>query len=84
LHLERTTINYIFIYAILIGIIGLSLPLGTAAVFNLLSNGAMYSSTYLLITVILIGIVVGGVLLIAQLAFVTGIFNKYKSNSLLT
>jgi ABC-type bacteriocin/lantibiotic exporter with double-glycine peptidase domain len=70
LHLERATINYIFIYAILIGIIGLSLPLGTAAVFNLLSNGAMYSSTYILIAVILNGIVIGGILLIAQLALV--------------
>ncbi|AMR33959.1 ABC transporter [Mucilaginibacter sp. PAMC 26640] len=70
LHNERITINYIFIYAILIGLIGLSLPLGITAVFNLLSNGAMYSSTYILIAVILIGIVVGGVLLIGQLTLV--------------
>ncbi|RYE27106.1 MAG: ABC transporter ATP-binding protein [Sphingobacteriaceae bacterium] len=70
LHAERSTINYIFIYAVLIGLIGLSLPLGTTAVFNLLSNGAMYSSTYILIAVILIGIVVGGLLLIGQLSLV--------------
>jgi len=70
LHHERSTINYIFIYAILIGLIGLTLPLGTTAVFNLLSNGAMYSSTYILIAVVLTGIVIGGVLLIAQLTLV--------------
>lgn len=70
LHMERSTINYIFIYAGLIGLIGLSLPLGTAAVFNLLSNGSMYSSTYILIAAILIGIVVGGILLLAQLSLV--------------
>jgi len=70
LHLERNTINYIYIYAILIGLIGLSLPLGTSAVFNLLSNGAVYSSTYILIAVILAGIIVGGVLLIGQLTLV--------------
>jgi len=70
LHLERKTINYIYVYALLIGLIGLSLPLGTSAVFNLLSNGAMYSSTYILIAVILVGIVVGGVLLIGQLTLV--------------
>ncbi|WP_421943139.1 ABC transporter transmembrane domain-containing protein [Pedobacter sp.] len=70
LHLERKTINYILIYAMLIGLIGLSLPLGTNAVFNLLSNGAMYSSTYILIAVILTGIVVGGTLLIGQLTLV--------------
>lgn len=70
LHYERTTINYIFVYAILIGLIGLTLPLGTTAVFNLLSNGAMYSSTYILIAVVLIGIVIGGSLLIGQLTLV--------------
>ncbi|QEM14420.1 ABC transporter ATP-binding protein [Mucilaginibacter rubeus] len=70
LHYERTTINYIFIYAILIGLIGLTLPLGTTAVFNLLSNGAMYSSTYILIAVVLIGVVIGGSLLIGQLTLV--------------
>ncbi|WP_443938743.1 ABC transporter transmembrane domain-containing protein [Pedobacter sp. MW01-1-1] len=70
LHLERKTINYIYVYAVLIGLIGLSLPLGTTAVFNLLSNGAMYSSTYILIAVVLAGIVIGGVLLIGQLTLV--------------
>ena len=70
LHLERKTINYIYIYAILIGLIGLSLPLGTSAVFNLLSNGAMYSSTYILIATILAGIVIGGLLLIGQFTLV--------------
>lgn len=76
LHLERSTINYIFIYAALIGLIGLTLPLGTTAVFNLLSNGALYSSTYILIAVILVGIVVGGVMLIAQLSLVETLEQK--------
>lgn len=76
LHYERSTINYIFIYAILIGLIGLTLPLGTTAVFNLLSNGAMYSSTYILIGVILIGIVIGGLLLIGQLSLVEVVEQK--------
>lgn len=70
LHYERATINYIFIFALLIGLIGLTLPLGTTAVFNLLSNGAMYSSTYLLIAVVLIGVLIGGALLIGQLTLV--------------
>jgi ABC-type bacteriocin/lantibiotic exporter with double-glycine peptidase domain len=70
LYHERTSINYIFIYAILIGIIGLTLPLGTTAVYNLLSNGSMYSSTYILIAVVLTGIVIVGALLIGQLTLV--------------
>ena len=76
LYIERSTINYIFIYAILIGLIGLTLPLGTTAVFNLLSNGALYSSTYLLIGVVLTGVVIGGILLIGQLSLVELIEQK--------
>jgi len=76
LYYERSTINYIYIYAMLSGLIGLTLPLGTSAVFNLLSNGAMYSSTYILIAVILIGIVIGGLLLIGQLTLVEVIEQK--------
>ena len=76
LYVERTTINYIFIYAVLIGLIGLTLPLGTTAVFNFLSNGALYSSTYILIGVVLLGVVVGGLLLIGQLTLVEVIEQK--------
>jgi ABC-type bacteriocin/lantibiotic exporter with double-glycine peptidase domain len=70
LHFERKTINYIFLYAIMIGLLGLTLPLGTTAIFNLLTNGSMYSSTYILIGVVLVGILVGGLLLIGQLTLV--------------
>ncbi|MCK7555819.1 hypothetical protein MKQ70_12645 [Chitinophaga sedimenti] len=70
LHYERATINYIFLYAFLIGLLGLTLPLGTTAIFNLLSNGSMYSSTYILIAVVLFAIVIGGLLLIGQLTLV--------------
>lgn len=76
LYYERSTINYIYIYAMLIGFVGLTLPLGTSAVFNLLANGAMYSSTYILIAVILFGIVIGGLLLIGQLTLVEVIEQK--------
>ena len=76
LYVERKTINYIFVYAVLIGLIGLTLPLGTTAVFNFLSNGALYSSTYILIGVVLLGVVVGGILLIGQLSLVEMIEQK--------
>jgi len=76
LYVERTTINYIFIYAVLIGLIGLTLPLGTTAVFNFLSNGALYSSTYILIGIVLVGVMVGGLLLIGQLTLVEVIEQK--------
>lgn len=76
LHFERKTINYIFFYAILIGLLGLTLPLGTTAIFNLLTNGSMYSSTYILIAVVLVAILIGGLLLIGQLTLVEMVEQK--------
>ncbi|MET0463234.1 MAG: ABC transporter transmembrane domain-containing protein [Chitinophagaceae bacterium] len=76
LHPERVHINYIFIYALLGGLISLSIPLGITAVFNLLMNGAIYSSTYILIAVVVIGVVIGGLMLIGQLTLVEAIEQK--------
>lgn len=76
LYVERSTINYIIIYAGLIGLIGLTLPLGTTAVFNLLSNGALYSSTYILIAMVLVGVIVGGIMLIGQFTLVEQLEQK--------
>lgn len=73
LHFEKETINYVFVYAVLIGLIGLTLPLGVTAVYNLLSNGAIFSSTYILIGAVLLGVIVGGLLLIGQLTLVESI-----------
>lgn len=76
LHPERVHINYIFVYALLTGLISLSLPLGITAVYNLLLNGAMYSSTYILIAVVIIGVIVGGLMTIGQLTLVEAIEQK--------
>ena len=48
---ERDTIRYIFFYALVAGLVSLTLPLGTQAVFNLVSTGAVFASTYILIEV---------------------------------
>ncbi len=70
LHPERRTINYIFLYAIAIGLFSMCIPIGITAVFNLLANGAMYSSTYILIFVVVVGVALAGILLIGQLSLV--------------
>ncbi|TPG66648.1 ABC transporter transmembrane domain-containing protein [Hymenobacter nivis] len=70
---ERQTINYIIFYAVLTGLISLTLPLGTQAVFNLVSTGAVFASTYILIGVVFLGVVLGGVLLIGQMTLVEAI-----------
>lgn len=70
---ERSTIRYIIFYAILTGLISLSLPLGTQAVFNLVSTGAVFSSTYILVAVIVGGVLLGGILLVGQMTLVEAI-----------
>ena len=70
---ERSTIRYIFFYAIVAGLVGLTLPLGTQAVFNLVSTGAVFASTYILIGVVVGGVLLGGVLLLGQMVLVEAI-----------
>jgi ABC-type bacteriocin/lantibiotic exporter with double-glycine peptidase domain len=70
---ERDTIRYIIWYAVLAGVISLSLPLGTQAVFNLVSTGAVFGSTYLLIAVVVGGVLLGGLLTVGQLTLVEAI-----------
>ena len=70
---ERDTIRYIFFYALVAGLVSLTLPLGTQAVFNLVSTGAVFASTYILIGVVVGGVLLGGVLLLGQMTLVEAI-----------
>jgi ABC-type bacteriocin/lantibiotic exporter with double-glycine peptidase domain len=70
---ERESIRYIIFYAVVAGAISLSLPLGTQAVFNLVSTGAVFSSTYILIAVVVGGVLLSGILLVGQLTVVEAI-----------
>ncbi len=67
---ERRNIGYIYLYAIVTGLLGLSLPLGIQAVFNLVSGGLVFSSVYVLIGLVIIGVLVVGMLLVTQLTLV--------------
>ena len=70
---ERRSIRYILFYALAAGLISLTLPLGTQAVFNLVSTGAVFNSTYILIGVVALGVMLGGFLLIGQMTLVESI-----------
>ncbi|MBC8155345.1 MAG: ABC transporter ATP-binding protein, partial [Bacteroidetes bacterium] len=67
---ERKDIWYIYLYAITTGLISLSLPLGTQAVFTLVSGGLVFSSVYVLIGLVVLGVLVAGFLLVAQITMV--------------
>jgi ABC-type bacteriocin/lantibiotic exporter with double-glycine peptidase domain len=67
---EKRDIGYVYLYAIVTGLIGLSLPLGIQAVFNLVQSGAVFSSIYLLIGLVIAGVILTGLLLIGQTTLV--------------
>lgn len=67
---ERKDIGYTLLFAIITGIIGLTLPLGIQAVFNLVSSGMLFSSVYVMIGLVIVGVLVGGLLTVVQLTLV--------------
>jgi len=67
---ERRDIGYVYLYALVTGIISLSLPLGIQAVFNLVSGGLLFSSVYLLIGLVIGGVLATGLLLVGQMTLV--------------
>lgn len=70
LNTESRDIGFVYLYAIVAGLISLSLPLGVQAVFNLVQGGMVFSSVYVLIGLVLIGVLISGLLEISQQALV--------------
>jgi ABC-type bacteriocin/lantibiotic exporter with double-glycine peptidase domain len=67
---EKKDIFYIAFYAIVIGLISLILPLGIQATVELISGGVFFSSIYLLIGLVVLGIVFSGGLQLIQISLV--------------
>ena len=67
---ERKDIFYVFVYAAFVGIVSLTLPLGIQATVELVSGGVVFSSIYLLVVLVLIGILASGFLQILQITLV--------------
>jgi len=67
---ERKDIGYIYVYAMVIGLISLSLPIGIQAIINLISGGRFFNSVIVLISLVIIGVLVSGGLQIMQMTLV--------------
>lgn len=67
---ERKDITYLYVYAIIIGIISLSLPLGIQAIVGLIQGGVFFSSVYVLAGLVIAGTLVTGLLQIVQVTLV--------------
>jgi len=67
---ERKDIFYILFYAIIIGLVSLALPLGIQATVELISGGVFFSSVYVLIAIVIVGVLAAGGLQIMQISLV--------------
>ena len=67
---DRRDIFFVYVYAGLIGLVGLTLPLGIQAAVELISGGVVFSSVYLLIGLIIIGTLGAGILQVLQITIV--------------
>jgi ABC-type bacteriocin/lantibiotic exporter with double-glycine peptidase domain len=64
---EKKQVYAIYFYAILNGLVTLSLPLGIQAILNFILGGRITTSWILLVVVVALGVVFGGFLQISQL-----------------
>lgn len=67
---ERRDIFYILFYAVIVGIVSLALPLGIQTTVELISGGVVFSSVYLMIGLVILGVLLAGVLQMVQISMV--------------
>ena len=64
---DKKEIKNVYIYAFFNGLVSLSLPLGIQAIINLIQGGSISTSWFVLVTFVIMGITISGVLQIQQL-----------------
>ena len=74
--LERREITAVYIYAILNGLIQLSLPLGVQAIIGFVLGASMRASLIVLITLIVLGVLAVGIMQINQMKVIEKIQQK--------
>lgn len=63
---DRRDIGYLYLYAVLVGLIALVGPLGVQAIINLIAGGTFNASLVVLVLVVTISVIILGVLKIMQ------------------
>ncbi|MBS1744525.1 MAG: ABC transporter, partial [Bacteroidetes bacterium] len=76
LTLERNEITAIYFYAILNGLIQLSLPVGVQAIIGYVLGASMRASLVVLITLVVLGVLVAGIMQINQMKIIENIQQK--------
>ena len=67
---EKKEILYILFYTVLIGMVSLILPLGIQTTVELVSGGVVFSSVYLMIGLVILGVFIVGGLQVVQISLV--------------
>jgi ABC-type bacteriocin/lantibiotic exporter with double-glycine peptidase domain len=70
LHIERKDIGYIYVYAVMAGLVYLSLPLGIQAIIGLIMSGQVSTSVVVLVSFVLLGILINGGLQVMQISMI--------------
>lgn len=84
LALERSEIGHLYIYAIITGLISLSLPLGIQSIMGFVTSGQVTTSVVILIVFILIGTLIAGALNVIQMSLVEQMQRRIMARSAFT
>jgi ATP-binding cassette, subfamily B, bacterial len=76
LKLERTEISAVYFYAILNGLIQLSLPLGVQAIIGFVLGASMSTSLVVLIVLVVLGVLFAGIMQVNQMKIIEKIQQK--------
>ncbi|TDD93990.1 peptidase domain-containing ABC transporter [Flavobacterium cellulosilyticum] len=76
LELDKKDVTQLFFYAIIAGLISLSLPLGIQAIINFIQSGRVSASWIVLIVLVVVGVALVGVLSIMQLRITENLQQK--------
>jgi ABC-type bacteriocin/lantibiotic exporter with double-glycine peptidase domain len=78
---EKNQVYAIYFYAVLNGLITLSLPLGIQAILNFILGGRITTSWVILVIIVAIGVIFGGFLQISQLQIMEKLQQRIFSKS---
>jgi ABC-type bacteriocin/lantibiotic exporter with double-glycine peptidase domain len=81
LQVDKKDLTQVYVYALFNGLVNLSLPLGIQAIINLIQGGEVSSSWIILVTFVIIGIALTGLLQLMQLRIVENIAQKIFSRA---
>ncbi len=81
LSLERKDITQVYVYAFFNGLVNLTLPLGIQAIINLIQGGEITTSWYILVSFVISGIALTGILQLFQLRIVENLAQRIFSNA---